>query len=166
MDRLLAEVNKRIEAAGLIISGRTERFVNVRTFRLYRTRGLVSSPDKTERRHNIYGEQHLFQLLAIKVLQSKWVPLEEIKARITNTDIEGLKRIVDGAIPTNPSLAKPAGPACCWVEVRLNEFAYALVEIEYMKSLSKSTARALADRLATGLIDLAEQTRVRNTGRS
>ena len=156
LDRLLAEANKRIDDSGLVVPRRVERFINIRTFRMYRARGLVSKPQAGHGRNSTYGERHLHELLTVKMLQAKWMPLGEIKDRITNTNADGLRQIIAGQLPPVSSRPSTSPPSRVWVQVKISEHAYAMIEYGYMKRLNKPAARALADRLAAGLLEQAD----------
>ena len=54
-----------------------------RTIRYYLQRGLVPPPEGGGRRR-IYSQNHLLRLMAIKALQERQYPLEEIRHRLSN----------------------------------------------------------------------------------
>ena len=95
VDQLLAEVNKRIEDAGMAPPehSRAGRYVDLRTFRFYRSQGLVDSPLEMQGTAGLYGERHLWQLLAIKALQARWIPLPEIRRQLAKASDEDLRKI-------------------------------------------------------------------------
>ena len=95
-------------------------------------------------------------LLNLKMVFKQWVPLNEIKKRMALAETADLNRIINGVIPDSPIETKPTGPVHHWVEVRLSEYAYAMLEYDYIKTLNKSSACALADRLSVLVMKTAD----------
>jgi len=64
-----------------------------RTIRFYTAQGLVDNPLGREGRSAVYGYRHLLQILAVKYLQSHYLPLRKIRSLVegaSNRDLEQL----------------------------------------------------------------------------
>lgn len=64
-----------------------------RTIRFYTTQGLVDKPLGREGQSALYGYRHLLQVLAVKYLQSHYLPLRKIRSIVggsSNRDLEQL----------------------------------------------------------------------------
>jgi DNA-binding transcriptional MerR regulator len=64
-----------------------------RTIRYYTARGLVDKPAAREGQLALYGYRHLLQILAVKYLQSHYLPLRKIRSLVegaSNRDLEQL----------------------------------------------------------------------------
>ena len=64
-----------------------------RTIRYYTARGLVDRPAGHEGQLALYGYRHLLQILAVKYLQSHYLPLRKIRSLVegaSNRDLEQL----------------------------------------------------------------------------
>jgi DNA-binding transcriptional MerR regulator len=62
-----------------------------RTIRFYTANNLVDKPVAKDGTHALYGYRHLLQILAIKYLQSQYLPLVKIRSlveNISNRDLE------------------------------------------------------------------------------
>ncbi|MCA1828347.1 MAG: helix-turn-helix domain-containing protein [Myxococcales bacterium] len=86
---------------------------DARTVRYYTTLGLLDRPT-IENRQARYGERHVLQLLAIKALQARDLPLAGIQQALYGRSDEELRQIVESLPP--PQTA-PALPALIWREV-------------------------------------------------
>jgi DNA-binding transcriptional MerR regulator len=65
---------------------------DARTIRYYIQEGLVDRPHGTAGQAGLYGYRHLLQLAAIKVLQSRYLPIRRIREEIRslgNEELEG-----------------------------------------------------------------------------
>jgi DNA-binding transcriptional MerR regulator len=74
-------------------SGRVRETPDRRTARYYTTLGLLDRPVEFRGRTALYGARHLWQLMAIKRLQSRGEPLQDIQRRLLNSSDAELKRI-------------------------------------------------------------------------
>src|SRR5450759_4240664 len=90
-----------VESARLIplLAGEQSRYrVSVypddRTIRFYITQGLVDRPSEYRRGASVFGARHLLQVLAIKTLQSEYLPLRKVKELLAGLDDEGLKGVL------------------------------------------------------------------------
>ena len=77
----------RVEPA----SGQAGERVTERNIRYYRTLGLVDPPDAGAGRG--YGEKHRLQLVAIRLLQARGVPLNRIQQLLYGRSVDDLRRI-------------------------------------------------------------------------
>ncbi len=74
-------------------SGRVSEVPSTRTIRYYSTHGLIDRPADHRGRTALYGRRHLLQLVAIKQLQARGVPLTEIQSSLAGVDDEELARL-------------------------------------------------------------------------
>src|SRR3954469_4201951 len=69
-------------------NGQAGETVTERNIRFYRTMGLVDPPDGA-----VYGEKHLLQLSAIRLLQAQGVPLRRIRDLLYGRSLAELREI-------------------------------------------------------------------------
>jgi|GEM_PF-2041292 len=74
-------------------SGRIRAVPDTRTIRYYTTLGLIDRPTAMQGRTALYGEQHVWQLVAIKRLQSENLTLAEVQQRLVGLTPRKLKDI-------------------------------------------------------------------------
>lgn len=79
--------------------------VSPRTVRYYVQRGLLPAPE-FRGRDTAYGTEHLLRLRAIKRLQDRHLPLDEIQSLLDSTSVEKLETLGDPRIPA-PEFAAP-----------------------------------------------------------
>jgi hypothetical protein len=104
-------------------SGRVRDVPDRRAIRWYTTIGLVDRPAAHRGRTALYGPRHLLQLVAVKRLQARGLPLVAIQQELagaTDTQLARVARLpaaapapaaaVDGGTPPSRDLARPAGP--------------------------------------------------------
>jgi len=65
-----------------------------RTLRYYITQGLVDSPSGKKGTSSLYGYRHLLQVLAVKYLQSQYLPLRKIKTLLSGRSNRELERLL------------------------------------------------------------------------
>jgi DNA-binding transcriptional MerR regulator len=65
-----------------------------RTLRYYIGQGLVDSPSGKKGTSSLYGYRHLLQVLAVKYLQSQYLPLKKIKALLRGRSNRELERLL------------------------------------------------------------------------
>lgn len=70
------------------VSGQAGESVSERNIRYYRTLGLIDAPEG-----GAYGEKHLLQLTAIRLLQAQGLPLRRIRELLYGRSIEELREI-------------------------------------------------------------------------
>lgn len=83
-------------------NGQVREVPDVRTIRYYTTLGLLDRPAAMRGRTALYGPRHLWQLVAIKRLQTHGLSLAEIQARLvglTDGALRKLARVSADAIP-------------------------------------------------------------------
>lgn len=85
-------------------NGQAGETVTERNIRFYRTMGLVDAPEG-----GVYGEKHLLQLSAIRLLQAQGVPLRRIRDLLYGRSVAELREIrrrgvaeSEAAINANP----------------------------------------------------------------
>jgi len=90
---LVALANRIIDDSNLPddVSGRVQWKPTARVARYYTTIGLLDRPAEMRGRTAYYGERHLLQLLAIKVLQLSGLSLKEIQQHLTGLTNRKLK---------------------------------------------------------------------------
>ncbi|HWR98907.1 MAG TPA: MerR family transcriptional regulator [Candidatus Methanoperedens sp.] len=65
-----------------------------RTIRYYAARGLVDHPLGRKGQLALYGYRHLLQILAVKYLQSHYLPLRKIKSLVENASNRDLEQLI------------------------------------------------------------------------
>ncbi len=89
IEQLSEQVNAWCEEHGISpVSGQAGESVSERNIRYYRTLGLVDAPEGGG-----YGEKHLLQLIAIRLLQAQGLPLRRIRELLFGRSIEELREV-------------------------------------------------------------------------
>ncbi|MET0404443.1 MAG: MerR family transcriptional regulator [Cystobacter sp.] len=83
--------------------------VSPRTVRYYVQRGLLPAPP-FKGPDTVYGEEHLWRLQAIRVLQARFLPLDAIQAELARLSPEALRSLA-AAEPSAPPAETPAPAA-------------------------------------------------------
>jgi DNA-binding transcriptional MerR regulator len=101
----LEELSERInewcgENAVVPASGQAGETVSERNIRYYRTLGLVDAPEGGG-----YGEKHLLQLTAIRLLQAQGVPLRRIRELLYGRSLAELREIRRVGLAENERVA-------------------------------------------------------------
>lgn len=65
-----------------------------RTLRYYIAQGLVDSPSGKKGTSSLYGYRHLLQVLAVKYLQSQYLPLKKIRTLLKGRSNRELERLL------------------------------------------------------------------------
>jgi DNA-binding transcriptional MerR regulator len=135
----LEELAERVGAALAVDypgqpSGRVRDVPDGRAIRWYTTIGLIDRPVAHRGRTALYGPRHLLQLVAVKRLQARGLPLVAIQQELagaTDTQLARVARLPEaGRVPTAPPPASapvrpagtrsraagPAGRAAFWRE--------------------------------------------------
>ena len=117
----LAELAERVDAALAVDydgqpSGRVSDVPDRRAIRWYTTIGLVDRPAAHRGRTAMYGQRHLLQLVAVKRLQARGLPLVAIQQELagaTDTQLARVARLPTTTPGTAPPPGRPmaAGPA-------------------------------------------------------
>jgi len=68
-------------------NGQAGEVVTERNVRFYRTSGLLDAPDGG------FGEKHLLQLIAIRILQAEGLPLRRVRELLYGRSVEDLREI-------------------------------------------------------------------------
>ena len=152
LDELSLEVSRLLEEKALLeaqADGRVAAAPDARTVRYYGTLGLVDRPSIVEREAR-YGRRHVLQLVAVKALQARGLPLAEIQARLygrSNSELETLLSAV------SQDQARPAGVrALRWREVTVEPGLKVMVEDGWAPRLSPA---ALEERIRAALAALS-----------
>lgn len=74
-------------------------FPNERTIRFYTANNLVDKPIAAAGAHPRYGYRHLLQVLAIKYLQSQYLPLVKIRSLVENISNRDLEILIPEIAP-------------------------------------------------------------------
>ena len=89
LEALAERVNAWCDAHGVApISGQAGESVSERNIRYYRTLGLIEAPEGGG-----YGEKHLLQLTAVRLLQAQGLPLRRIRELLYGRSLEALREI-------------------------------------------------------------------------
>jgi DNA-binding transcriptional MerR regulator len=100
-------------------NGRVRDVPDRRTIRYYTTLGLLDRPAAMRGRTALYGPRHLLQLVAIKRLQARGLPLAEIQQQLLGQPSAALRRLA--RLPANWEAQAPAGAAAPVPEARRAE---------------------------------------------
>lgn len=99
--RRLLEVLK--EQIPLIVQKQTKYRVTTipteRTVRFYTANGLVDKPTSLEGGRGRYGYRHLLQILAVKYLQSQYLPLVKVRSLLEKADNRQLELLIPAIAP-------------------------------------------------------------------
>jgi MerR HTH family regulatory protein len=114
----LDELSERVDAALSVDydgqpSGRVRLVPDRRSIRWYTTIGLVDRPAAHRGRTAMYGHRHLLQLVAIKRLQARGLPLVAIQAELagaTDAQLATIARLPAVAPTPMPTPTSPAPP--------------------------------------------------------
>jgi DNA-binding transcriptional MerR regulator len=87
-----------------------EAGVSPRTIRYYVQRGLLPAPT-FRGRDTAYGEEHLARLRAIKRLQERFLPLDEIESQLARRTLDEIEVLASALDEVAPIVAKPAKAA-------------------------------------------------------
>src|SRR5713226_4193464 len=97
LDDLSSEVANRLAQLGMLGAAPDARVSDApdsRTVRYYSTLGLLDRP-RIENRQARYGQRHVWQLLAIKALQSLDLPLAQIQQTLYARSDTELQQLID-----------------------------------------------------------------------
>jgi hypothetical protein len=108
----LDELAERVDVAlavdyGGQPSGRVRAVPDRRAIRWYTTIGLIDRPVAHRGRTALYGPRHLLQLVAVKRLQARGLPLVAIQRELAGATDTHLARVA--RLPAGPSAADGAG---------------------------------------------------------
>jgi DNA-binding transcriptional MerR regulator len=104
-------VHLAAELVPQIVAGQSKHKVtevpDARTIRYYIQEGLVDRPGGSAGPAAVYGYRHLLQIVAIKALQSEFVPIREIKRSIGSLSQENLEARLEEWAARRPREASP-----------------------------------------------------------
>jgi DNA-binding transcriptional MerR regulator len=151
LEELTSEAGRLLEEMGLLqaqADGRVAAAPDARTVRYYGTLGLVDRPGIVEREAR-YGRRHLLQLVGVKALQARGLPLADVQARLygcSNSELENLLKAVSQDRP-QPTAVTPLR----WREVTVEPGLKVMVEDGWVSRLSPA---ALEERIRAALAAL------------
>ena len=152
LEELTLEAGRQLEEIGLLqaqADGRVTAAPDARMVRYYGTLGLVDRPVIVEREAR-YGRRHLLQLVAVKALQARGLPLADVQARLygcSNSELENLLKAVSQDRPQPPAIQ-----SLRWREVTVEPGFKILVEDGWVSRLSPA---ALEERIRAALAALS-----------
>ena len=161
VNQVLIEANGKLDALGVDMpqTSKAGDRIDIRTFRHYRSQGLVDPPNEKRGVAGLYGAKHVWQLIAIKSLQTRWVPLPQIRKMLVNASAEELQGIVTQTCANREETRKTSslkqhtnGPRT-WVELRINEDAYVMVDERGLSRLTPSKLRSLGAQITSMLLN-------------
>lgn len=89
IEELSEQVNEWCSEHGVSpVSGQAGNSVSERSIRYYRTLGLVDAPEGGG-----YGEKHLLQIIAIRLLQAQGLPLSRIRELLYGRSLDELREV-------------------------------------------------------------------------
>ena len=89
LEVLSDRVNAWCDEHGIVpVSGQAGDSVSERNIRYYRTLGLVDAPEGGG-----YGEKHLLQIIALRLLQAQGLPLRRIRELLYGRSLEELREV-------------------------------------------------------------------------
>jgi DNA-binding transcriptional MerR regulator len=152
LEQVESDAGRALEGLGLLEAqgdGRVSGAPDGRTIRYYQTLGLVDRPSY-EGREARYGERHVLQVVAIKLLQSLGLPLGEVQARLygkSNRELEALLKAANEAAPRRAHAARPVA----WREYTIEPGLKVMVEEGWQpRGESLAKIRSVLDSLAGG----------------
>jgi DNA-binding transcriptional MerR regulator len=152
LDELSLEVSRLLEEKALLEAqgdGRVAAAPDARTVRYYGTLGLVDRPSIVEREAR-YGRRHVLQLVAVKALQARGLPLAEIQARLYGRSNSELETLLTAG---SQDQARPAGVrALRWRDVTVEPGLKIMVEDGWAPRLSPAL---LEERIRAALAALS-----------
>jgi DNA-binding transcriptional MerR regulator len=129
--------------------GRATAIPDARTVRYYIQQGLVDRPHGSAGTAALYGYRHLLQLVAVKVLQGQYMPMERIREAISGLENRGLEAQLAGwaATPREMWVTSPGD----WGARRMRSWARGFAKMTKRAALDERMARAdsLQDACAT-----------------
>ena len=152
LEELSAEVGRLLEEKALMeaqADGRVAAAPDARTVRYYGTLGLVDRPSIVDREAR-YGRRHVLQLVAVKALQARGLPLAGIQEQLygrSNSELETLLQAVSEDRP-RPAAVRPLR----WREVTVEPGLKLMVEDGWATRLSPA---ALEERIRAALAALS-----------
>ncbi|HZE99786.1 MAG TPA: MerR family transcriptional regulator [Planctomycetota bacterium] len=152
LDELTREAGRLLEENALLeaqADGRVAAAPDARTVRYYATLGLVDRPGIVDREAR-YGRRHLLQLVAVKALQARGLPLADIQSRLygcSNPELENLLKAVSQDRP-RAAAVQPLR----WRELTIEPGLKLMVEDGWASRLSPA---ALEDRIRAALTALS-----------
>jgi DNA-binding transcriptional MerR regulator len=125
LGELVAYVNKWCASHKVSpANGQSADKLTARTVRYYRTLGVVSAPISGS--GHGFGEFHLLQLLAIRLLQAQGLPLQRIQTLLYGRSKQDLQKVVEKGVGASPPTKPFYGLAAeeDWKVVPVDETAW------------------------------------------
>jgi DNA-binding transcriptional MerR regulator len=152
LDELSREVGRLLEGKALLdaqADGRVAAVPDARTVRYYGTLGLVDRPAIVDREAR-YGRRHVLQLVAIKALQARGLPLAEIQRQLYGRSNSELETLLGSVSQEQPRAA--AVRAVRWREVAIEPGLKVMAEEGWAPRLSPAV---LEERIRAALAALS-----------
>ena len=95
IDELADSINRWCAEHGIVpANGQAGERITERNIRYYRTRGLLDAPGSGTGEHKRgFSEKHAAQLKAVRLLQARPLPLEQIQAQLTGRSLDELQEL-------------------------------------------------------------------------
>ena len=95
IDELADSINRWCAEHGIVpANGQAGERITERNIRYYRTRGLLDPPGSGTGEHKRgFSEKHAAQLKAVRLLQARPLPLEQIQAQLTGRSLDELQEL-------------------------------------------------------------------------
>jgi DNA-binding transcriptional MerR regulator len=139
--------------------------LNERTLRYYISEGLMDAPDD-KGSAAVYSKKHLLQVLVVKALQARYLPIKRIREilwRKSNKELEGILRdyvreqsVSRRGLPHRdyqskqiPMFETHAPEEVSWKRLVLDDGVEIHIRDDRMKEVSRSEIKRIVDRLLT-----------------
>ena len=129
--------------------------VTRRTIHYYVGRGLLPSPSGAGL-GTVYSDEHLYRVLLIKKMQEAYLPLEEIRKRLSAMGLSEVRRLLEYgvALEEMPTFAEEQGPVVGVRYERINLGAD--IELHYPTETNSRT-REMVERILEYVESLSKE---------
>lgn len=154
LEELAGEVALTLEhyhLLGSVADSRVSPIPDARTIRYYTTLGLLDRP-WIEGRQARYGKRHLLQILAIKALQARGLPLAEVQSRLYGLSDEQLEALLGRLAVVEETANARAPHPIIWREIVIEPGCKLMVEEDWIPA---ATSDEMEKRIREALKALA-----------